>query len=164
MTVALARIDDRMIHGQVTVGWSRHLQPDRILLCNDEVAADPWQARVYASSVPPSLDVAILDRHAAAADLKTATASRRDILLTADPSDMLALVRAGVGLPEINVGGMHYAKGKAELHEYVWLDRDDVAALRALLKSGCHLFAQTVPGARDADIDAEDLDRLEAAL
>lgn len=162
--VALARIDDRLIHGQVTVGWSRHLQPQRILLCNDEVAADPWQARVYASSVPPSLDVAVLDRAAAAADLRGAAHGRRDILLTADPADMLALVRAGVSLPEINVGGMHYAKGKAELHEYVWLDREDLAALRALLEAGCRLFAQTVPGARDSDIEAEDLDRIEAAL
>lgn len=162
--VALARIDDRLIHGQVTVGWSRHLQPDRILLCNDEVAADPWQSRVYASSVPPSLDVAILDRAAAAADLRAGAPARRDILLTADPADMLALVRAGVALPEVNVGGMHYAKGKAELHEYVWLGRDDLAALRGLLAAGCRLFAQTVPGARDTDIGAAELDAIEAAL
>jgi len=162
--VALARIDDRLIHGQVTVGWTRHLQPDRILLCNDEVAADPWQSRVYASSVPPSLDVAILDREAAAADLRHGDRERRDILLTADPADMLALVRAGVALPEVNVGGMHYAKGKAELHEYVWLDREDLAALRGLLAAGCRLFAQTVPGARDADIGAAELDALEADL
>ena len=162
--VSLARIDDRLIHGQVTVGWSRHLQPDRILLCNDEVAADPWQTRIYASSVPPKLAVAILGREAAAADLRDARQDRRDILLTSDPADMLALVRAGVALPEINVGGMHYAKGKAELHEYVWLDRDDVAALRGLLAAGCRLYAQTVPGSRDADIDAADLDRIEAEL
>ena len=38
MPVVLARIDDRLIHGQVTVGWSEQLRPDRILLANNAIA------------------------------------------------------------------------------------------------------------------------------
>ncbi|NCQ36333.1 PTS sugar transporter subunit IIB, partial [bacterium] len=52
MTVVLARVDDRLIHGQVTVGWCQHLHPDHLVLADNAVAADPWQSRVYASSVP----------------------------------------------------------------------------------------------------------------
>ena len=60
MPVALARIYDRMIHGQVTVGWGQQLRPDLILLANNSIAADAWQQRVYAASVPPEIGVAIL--------------------------------------------------------------------------------------------------------
>lgn len=162
--LSLARIDDRLIHGQVVVGWSRHLQPDRILLCNDEIAADPWQSRVYASTVPPNLEVAVLDRDAAVADLGGGPTDRRDILLAATPMDMLDLVRAGAPVTEVNVGGMHYIKGKVELEEAVWLDRHDIAALRGLLEAGCRLFVQTVPGARAADLDEETLVEIEGRM
>ncbi len=60
MPLVLARIDDRLIHGQVTVGWATHLKPDRILLANNEIAADDWQCQVYASSVSPGIEVCIL--------------------------------------------------------------------------------------------------------
>ena len=55
MSVALARIDDRMIHGQVTVGWGRQLQPDTILLANNVIASDPWHTldiRVQLAEIP----------------------------------------------------------------------------------------------------------------
>ncbi len=168
MPLVLARIDDRLIHGQVTVGWSRKLQPDRIVLCSDEIHADPWQSRVYASCAPPGTAVSVLDRAGAAAALGGGEGAfdpdERTILLTSDPADMLDLHRRGVALPRINVGGMHYAKGKAEMHEFVWLDRNDLAGLRQLLASGCALSAQTVPGTREHPITDAELDDLDGRL
>jgi len=161
----LSRIDDRLIHGQVTVGWSRYLEPRQIMLCNDDVAADPWQGKVYASTVPPNMSVVIHGPEEMAAVMQTSGENiPRTILLTANPADMLKLVRAGANLTEINVGGMHYSKGKVELCEYVWLDRNDWEALGALLETGCRLFAQTVPGSRESEITSTILDSLEAAL
>ena len=94
MSVALARIDDRMIHGQVTVGWGQQLQPDTILLANNVIAADPWQQRVYAASVPPDIAVAILPVAEAAARLTEAEAvGERVLLLTGSPGEMAELVR-----------------------------------------------------------------------
>ena len=165
MTVVLARIDDRLIHGQVTVGWRRYLEPQRILLCSNDVASDPWQAKVYASSVPPNMSVAIHDQRDTAVVLTAADSELcKTILLTATPNDMLQIIQAGVALPEINVGGMHFRKGKTELCEYVWLDRDDLVSLKSLLESGCRLYAQTVPGARESEITSEALAALEAQL
>ncbi len=165
MAVVLARIDDRLIHGQVTVGWSRYLEPQRILLCSDDVAADPWQAKVYASSVPPNMSVAIHDQAETAVVLAAGDSeSCKTILLTSTPDDMLQIVQAGVALPEINVGGMHYSKGKIELCEYVWLDRADLNSLKSLLESGCRLYAQTVPGARESKITLETLEFMETRL
>ena len=60
MGVVLARIDDRLIHGQVTVGWCQKLRPDRILLADNAIAADEWQSEIYRCSVPPSIAVSVL--------------------------------------------------------------------------------------------------------
>ena len=113
MPVVLARIDDRLIHGQVTVGWSEQLRPDRILLANNAIAADLWQTRVYASTVPPDIEVSILPVSKAAASLADNDhAAERVLLLTGSPEEMAELVRIGVPVSEVNVGGLHFGPGK----------------------------------------------------
>ena len=167
MTLVLARIDDRFIHGQVTVGWSRKLQPDRIILCNDQIAADPWQSRVYASSVPPQMHVSVLDRESTARFLAGNGMLDEDedvILLVGSPADMLDLHRGGLMIEEVNVGGMHYMKGKRELLEFVYVDRRDLRAMRALQDDGVRLVAQTVPGVKVIELDGDLLAEMENAL
>ena len=153
MGIVLARIDDRFIHGQVTVGWSQKLRPHRIVLCNGEIAGDPWQSRVYRSSVPPEIAVEILDAEAAVPALCNAADERRTILLAGSPLDMHELLSRGLALAEVNVGGMHWLKGKEEMLPYVYVDRTDLDVFRAFLDRGVRLAARPVPGARETIID-----------
>jgi mannose/fructose/N-acetylgalactosamine-specific phosphotransferase system component IIB len=168
MNLVLARIDDRFIHGQVTVGWGQRLRPDLIILVNDEIAADPWQARIYASTVPPDVSVRVLSVADAAAALRNADQELSDyervFLLTGGPSDMHALVTMGVGMERINVGGMHFASGKQEMLPSVYVDRDDLAVFRTLLRRGVRLAAQAVPGSREVMVDDGLLAAMEARL
>jgi mannose/fructose/N-acetylgalactosamine-specific phosphotransferase system component IIB len=156
MAIILARIDDRFIHGQVTVGWSQKLRPTRIVLSNDEIAADQWQSRVYSSSVPPRIAVAVLsgaDTLATLAPPQTPEPRDRTILIAGSPGDMHFLCTHGLPLAEINVGGMHYTKGKTELLPFVYADRTDLDVFRSLLAKGVRLLARQVPGARETEID-----------
>ena len=168
MNLVLARIDDRFIHGQVTVGWGQRLRPDLIILANDEIAADPWQARVYAATVPPEVSVQVLSLSDAAAVLLDPAADlsrhERVFLLTGCPSDMHALVTMGVPLERINVGGMHFNSGKQEMLPSVYVDRDDLVVFRTLLRRGVHLAAQSVPGSRETNLDDGLLAAMEARL
>ena len=166
MTLALARIDDRFIHGQVSVGWSRKLRADHIILCNDEINGDPWQRRVYSSTVAPPVKVSVVDRSGAAELLSAPAADigERVILLVGGPVDMLDLVRRGVEIAEVNVGGMHYARDKREMLEFVYVDRTDLTALRRLLSAGVGLCAQQVPGSRTWRIDEQMLAEVEENL
>lgn len=166
MTLALARIDDRFIHGQVSVGWCRKLRADHIILCNDEISADPWQRRVYASTVAPPVKVSVVDRAGAAELLRDGGGTDRErvILLVGDPRDMLDLIRRGLRVDEVNVGGMHYSRGKRELLDFFYVDRSDLAALRGLLGDGVALCAQQVPGSRRWRIDVGMLAEAEESL
>jgi len=164
MRLVLARIDDRLIHGQVTAGWGQKLRPDRIVLVSEEIAADPWQATVYASAVPPSMQVSILGVADAAAQLTgdgPLAGARRVILLTASPDDMLALVMRGVPVQRINVGGLHQAAGKRELVPSVYVRPGDLAVFRDLLRRGISVSVQAVPGAREIELDEALLDAAE---
>ncbi len=162
MPVVLARIDDRLIHGQVTAGWIPKLQPSRIILANNEIAADPWQSRVYASSVPPGLEVSILPIAGAASLLSSREcANDRSILLTGTAGEMAELVRLGAPLGCINLGGIHFNPGKLEMLPWVYLDKQDLIALKRLLEMGLELSAQQVPGGREILVGEESLQVLE---
>ena len=154
MPVVLARIDDRLIHGQVTVGWSEQLRPDRIMLADNAIAADPWQMKVYASTVPPDISVSILPVSKAAATLADPQiAAERVLLLTGSAEEMAELVRIGAPVPEVNVGGLHFGPGKREILPFVYVDSQDVTAFRRLREMGMTLAAQQVPGGRKYLLD-----------
>jgi len=165
MPVVLARVDDRLIHGQVTVGWSERLRPDRIVLASNAIAADPWQSRVYASSVPPSIAVSVLSLARAAAALRAPeAAAERIIVLTGTPTEMSDLAHLGAPLPAVNLGGMHFGAGKAEMLPFVFVDRQDLEALRRLLAAGLLISAQQVPGGREHGIGLNEVLAMETRL
>ena len=165
MPVVLARIDDRLIHGQVTVGWSRQLRPDRIILANNAIAADAWQSRVYASSVPPEIKVSILPVARVAAELSDpANLDERILLLTGSAEEMNELVRIGAPVANVNVGGLHFSAGKKEMLPFVFVDEPDLKAFRRLLDMGTTLSAQQVPGGREYALDRERLEEMEAGF
>jgi mannose/fructose/N-acetylgalactosamine-specific phosphotransferase system component IIB len=146
MPVKLARIDDRLIHGQVVLGWVPVVKPDRVLVACDRVAANDWERRFYASCVPADLRTSFFS--VAEAAQQVAAEPYRDehlLVLLESAVDALAFVAAGVALTEVNVGGLHYREGAVELLPFVFVTADDRAALRELVKRGVSLSAQDVP-------------------
>ena len=96
MTLELYRIDDRLIHGQVVVGWGQPLDIGFIVLVDDEVAASDWEQELYRMGVPPEMEVLLPLRRATRRRCSTTTAptTRPGILLTGDIATMRELVDA----------------------------------------------------------------------
>jgi len=167
MNIMLARIDDRFIHGQVTVGWCQKLKPSHILLANDEIAGDPWQSRVYSSSVPPGISVSILSLEATCQIISDTTNQHnqhKTILLTGSARDMFFLFENGWAFDRINVGGIHYSAGKHELLPYVYVDQDDLTIFRRFQVVGCRLTAQQVPGGKAVQLNENLIASMEGRL
>ncbi len=146
MPVKLARIDDRLIHGQVVLGWAPVVKPSRILVACDRVAASDWERKFYASCVPPEIPTSFLTIEDAARSIGAEPlASEQILILLESAEDAWKLVHAGVALKEINVGGLHYREGAIELLPFVFVTPEDRAYLRELVKLGVTLSAQDVP-------------------
>src|SRR5690606_38985448 len=106
VSIVLFRIDDRLIHGQVVVGWGQPLDIGFIVLVDDEVAASDWEQELYRMGVPPDMEVHFESVGSAAARLdEFRRDSRRGILLTGDIDTMRRLVAQAVGILAVNVGG-----------------------------------------------------------
>ncbi len=149
----LVRIDDRLIHGQVTVAWGTWLEPDRIVLANDEVASTAWRRELYADSdtLGAAVSVVSLAEFCDAAR-EGRWKSEKLLVVVESPADLLRLIEGGVRVPCANVGGMHFAAGKRELLPYVYVDDGDVAAMAAIAARGTGLFAQDVPQSNPVDL------------
>lgn len=152
--LVLVRIDDRLIHGQVTVGWGACLHPDRILLANDEVAENPWERDLYISAAPPDIEVCVSTVEEAAQEIRRGQQEdkRRTLLLVSSPRDALRLVEYGVSIQEINVGGLHFREGKRQILPFVFADQTDIEAFRSLLQRGVRLECRDVPTCRRTDL------------
>jgi mannose/fructose/N-acetylgalactosamine-specific phosphotransferase system component IIB len=158
VTLVLYRIDDRLIHGQVVVGWGQPLDIGFIVLVDDEVAASSWEQDLYRMGVPPEMELYFHDVEGAAQNLERYRADKRPgILLTGDIGTMRRLVDAA-GIRNVNVGGIHHRAGRARHLRYVFLSEDEARELQALSDAGVTVTAQDVPGARPitlADLLAE---------
>jgi len=153
VSVVLYRIDDRLIHGQVVVGWGQPLDIGFIVLVDDEVAGSEWEQELYRMGVPPEMDVYFHSANDAPGALGAyRTDPRPGILLTGDISTMRHLVDAG-GISEVNVGGIHFRTGRVQRLRYVFLAPEEEEALRALAARGTRVSAQDVPGARPIPLD-----------
>jgi len=153
VTLVLNRIDDRLIHGQVVVGWGQPLDVRFIVLVDDGVAASEWEQELYRMGAPPEMDVYFLNVTAAVEELPRYRAdSRPGILLTGDIDTMRRLVDAG-GISAINLGGIHHRAGRTQRLRYVFLNEDEETALRELASRGVAVTAQDVPGARPIPLD-----------
>ncbi|MDB4915830.1 MAG: system sorbose subfamily component [Gemmatimonadetes bacterium] len=153
MTLVLNRIDDRLIHGQVVVGWGQPLDVAFIVLVDDAVAESDWEQELYRMGVPPEMEVRFHTAAAAALLLDGyRLETRPGILVTADIATMRALV-AGGGVREVNVGGIHHRAGRVQHLRYVFLTPDEQRALRELSNLGAVVTAQDVPAARAVPLD-----------
>ena len=153
MTLVLHRIDDRLIHGQVVVGWGQPLNVAFILLVDDEVAASEWEQELYRMGVPPEMEVHFLSVGDALAQLSRFEEDpRHGILLTGDIETMRRLIDGG-GISQVNLGGIHHRAGRTQRLRYVFLSSDEENALRDIATHGVNVSAQDVPGARPIPLD-----------
>jgi PTS system mannose-specific IIB component/fructoselysine and glucoselysine-specific PTS system IIB component len=148
VTLELYRIDDRLIHGQVVVGWGQPLDLEFIVLVDDTVAASDWEKELYRMGVPPEMDVYFhTAADAIAAIPKYRADTRPGLLLTGDIATMRRLVD-DAGVTAVNVGGIHSGAGRTQRLRYVFLSPEEETQLRELAARGAEVTARDVAGAR----------------
>jgi len=155
VSVALYRIDDRLIHGQVVVGWGQSVAAGFIALVDDAIRASDWERELYRMGVPASVEVRFAGVAEAAAQAPAWEAEPRSgIVLTADIATMAALCAAAPSVRRVNVGGIHFRPGRKERLRFVYLADEEAAALRALAATGVTVTAQDVPTAAPVPLEA----------
>ena len=145
MSFGLWRIDDRLIHGQVATRWTKETGVKRIIVVNDNVVKDKTRATMLKQAVPPGVTA-----HVVSVDKMMRVynnpeyAGEKVMLLFTNPTDALELVRRGVPIQSINIGGMAYKEGRVMLDMSVLVDEKDIEAFKELDSRGIELEVRKV--------------------
>jgi mannose/fructose/N-acetylgalactosamine-specific phosphotransferase system component IIB len=148
MAGAHVRIDNRLIHGQVTVAWTRRLGVRRLVVCNDDVAADDLQ-RMLLPQAARGLPTDVLT----VADTLTAAVGTGVMIITKDPEDAFRLVEGGLRPEVVNVGNVapRPGAGYTMVTRSIAVTADEADAYRKLAASGVPLVTQLMPQDKPAE-------------
>lgn len=146
MSLALVRVDCRLIHGQIVETWLPHTGADCLLVANEELEKNPFLRSVMELAVPSSVAVCFCrpDDVARALD-EIDRSGRKAILLCSSFVDALRIYRSGVHFPSLNIGNLHYAAGKVEISPSVFFSREDFEAVHCFCHNGIAVNVRATP-------------------
>ena len=147
MAIVLFRVDDRLVHGQVVIGWGRPLGLDLIILVDDQVASSAWEQELYRMAVAPEIEVRFVTVADAASQMADWQSNgKRGLVLTGDLETMAALRTACPEVvQQINLGGIHHRPGRRERLPFLYLTDQELGTLLALEEGGAVITAQDLP-------------------
>ncbi|KNC92089.1 PTS mannose transporter subunit IIAB [Trabulsiella odontotermitis] len=145
MVIGLARIDDRLIHGQVATRWTKETNVSRIIVVSDEVAADTVRKTLLTQVAPPGVTAHVVDVEKMIRVYNNPKYARdRVMLLFTNPTDVERIVEGGVKITSVNIGGMAYRQGKTQVNNAVSVDEKDIEAFKKLNARGIELEVRKV--------------------
>lgn len=151
----LARIDSRLLHGQVATAWTKAVHPTRIIVVSDAVAKDQLRKNLIQQAAPPGVKAHVVpinhmiklakdDKH---------FGGQRAMLLFENPEDVLRVVEGGVPLKTINVGSMAHSIGKVQPNKVLAFSQEDIDTFNKLKKIGLSFDVRKVPSDSKGNMD-----------
>jgi len=153
LNIVLARIDDRLIHGQVVTVWAKETKCERIIVCNDEVANDAIRKTLLTQVAPPGIIANVVDvEKAIRAYNNPKYESTKALFLFTNPTDVLRMVEGGVPITSVNIGGMSFKEGKKQITNAVSVNEQDKESFQKLHEKGIELEIRKVISDTKVDI------------
>lgn len=151
----LARIDSRLLHGQVATAWTKTVQPTRIIVVSDAVAYDKLRKNLIQQAAPPGVKAHVVpvDHMIKLAKDDKHFGGQRAMLLFENPHDVLRAIEGGVPLKTINVGSMAHSIGKVQPNKVLAFDQKDIDTFAKIKKAGITFDVRKVPNDSKANMD-----------
>ncbi|BFL73105.1 MULTISPECIES: PTS N-acetylgalactosamine transporter subunit IIB [Anaerococcus] len=143
--IILARIDNRLLHGQVATQWTKAIGANLILVANDEVAGNKMRQGLMDMAAPNGVDTRYWTIQKTIDTIHKAADRQKIFIIIESPEDALRLVEGGVPIKKVNVGNMHMSEGKRQVAGVVAVDDNDINAFKALREHGIELEIRKVP-------------------
>ena len=142
----LARIDSRLLHGQVATAWTKTTQPNRIIVVSDSVAHDDLRKKLITEAAPPGVraNVVPIDKMIQVSK-DPRFGETKALLLFETPQDALRAIEGGVDIKELNVGSMAHSVGKVAVNKVLSLGPEDVETFEQIKAKGITFDVRKVP-------------------
>lgn len=151
----LARIDSRLLHGQVATAWTKATNPTRIIVVSDAVAKDDLRKKLIQQAAPPGVKAHVvpIEKMIELAKDDQHFGGQRALLLFENPQDVLRAVEGGVPLETVNVGSMAHSPGKVQLNKVLAFSQADIDTFNKLKEAGINFDVRKVPNDSKGNMD-----------
>lgn len=150
----LARIDSRLLHGQVATAWTKATNPSRIIVVSDAVAKDELRRKLIEQAAPPGVKANVIPISKLIEISKDPRfGDTKALLLFENPQDVLRVVEAGVKIKEVNVGSLAHSTGKVMVSKVLSMGHEEVAAFEKLKDLGVTFDVRKVPNDSKDNLD-----------
>lgn len=149
----LARVDTRLLHGQVATNWTKATHPNRIIVVSDSVSKDDLRKKLIEQAAPPGVRAHVipLDKLVQVYN-DPRFGDTKALLLFENPQDALAVIEKGVEIPELNIGSMAHSVGKIQINNVLSVDQADVDTYKKLRDLGVKFDVRKVSGDSPSDL------------
>ena len=155
MVIKEARIDDRLIHGQIVTAWIQETKARAILVADDKAAADSFQLNLLKLAVPQGIQLIVKSLSDSAALIARDPSTVGVLLIVRSAKDAKALLDLGVKVEKWTLGNITGRRSEQErkpILKYVFATQSDADALMAIHQAGVKVTAQSVPNESSYDI------------
>ncbi len=153
--IVFARVDTRLLHGQVATTWTKAANPDRIIVCSDGVAADQLRKTMIIQAAPPGVHVHVVPIKKICEIAKDPRfGNTHAMLLFETPQDALRAIEGGVPVKKLNLGSMAHSVGKVVVTNALAMDQNDVDTLEKIKAKGVDFDIRKVPADKAESYDA----------
>ncbi|WP_163654592.1 mannose/fructose/sorbose PTS transporter subunit IIA [Listeria sp. PSOL-1] len=150
----LARIDTRLLHGQVATAWTKSTQPNRIIVVSDTVSKDDLRKKLIEQAAPPGVKANVVPISKMIEVAKdTRFGNTKALLLFENPEDVLRAIEGGVDIQEVNVGSMAHSVGKVVVSKVLSMGQEDVETFEKLKAKGVKFDVRKVPNDSRANME-----------
>lgn len=143
--IVLARIDDRLIHGQVMTAWLQFTGGNHIVIVDDGTAGDEFTKAIMSMAVPSGIKLDILTVADGARLLLEDTSADKIIILVKEPQTYKKLLELGVPLTEVIIGGMGARKDRKTFYKNISASEEEIQTFRDLIGQGVKVKIHVIP-------------------
>ncbi|MGQ7596504.1 mannose/fructose/sorbose PTS transporter subunit IIA [Streptococcus suis] len=153
LKINLARIDTRLLHGQVATAWTPASKADRIIVASDTVAQDDLRKQLIKQAAPGNVKANVVPiKKLIEVSKDPRFGNTHALILFETPQEALEAIEGGVEIKELNVGSMAHSTGKTMVNTVLSMDKDDVATFERLRELGVKFDVRKVPNDSPKDL------------
>lgn len=154
MSIKNARVDERLIHGQVAMVWTNTIGATRIVVVNNEAVNDESIIAALKISKPAGVKLSILSKEKAVNKFKDGIYDEDKVfLITKNIQDMSDLVEGGIQIESVNIGNIAKKEDAIQIKKSVHLTKDDISLIKNMIANGIKVTAQMIPNESDQSIE-----------